>query len=124
MNAGGAVIIPRRSQEQDGLMALRSIARSFAHRNFRLFFSGQSLSLIGTQVQIIALPWFVLRITGSAQWLGWVSFAGQFPAVFATPLAGVIADRVNKRRLLLVTQTLAMVQAALLAALTLTNTIE
>src|SRR5262245_18720768 len=105
-------------------MALRSIARSFAHRNFRLFFAGQGLSLIGTQVQIIALPWFVLRLTGSAQWLGWVSFAGQFPAVFATPLAGVIADRVNKRRLLLVTQSLAMVQAALLAALTLTHTIE
>jgi MFS family permease len=105
-------------------MALRSIARSFAHRNFRLFFTGQGLSLIGTQVQIIALPWFVLSKTGSAQWLGWVSFAGQFPAVFATPLAGVIADRVNKRRLLLVTQSLAMIQAALLAALTLTGTIE
>jgi MFS family permease len=105
-------------------MALRSIARSFAHRNFRLFFSGQGLSLIGTQVQIIALPWFVLRLTGSAQWLGWVSFAGQFPAVFATPLAGVIADRVNKRRLLLITQTLAMLQAVVLAALTLSHTIE
>src|SRR5262245_8260981 len=105
-------------------MALRSIARSFAHRNFRLFFAGQGLSLIGTQVQIIALPWFVLRLTGSAQWLGLVSFAGQFPAVFATPLAGVIADRVNKRRLLLITQSLAMVQAALLAILTLNHLIE
>lgn len=105
-------------------MALRSIARSFAHRNFRLFFAGQSLSLIGTQVQIIALPWFVYRITGSPQWLGWVSFAGQFPAVFATPLAGAIADQVNKRRLLLLTQTLAMFQAALLAVLTLTHSIE
>jgi MFS family permease len=105
-------------------MALRSIARSFAHRNFRLFFAGQGLSLIGTQVQIIALPWFVFRITASAEWLGWVSFAGQFPAVFATPLAGAIADRVNKRRLLLITQSLAMLQAMLLAILTLTHRIE
>jgi MFS family permease len=105
-------------------MALRSIARSFAHPNFRLFFSGQGLSLIGTQVQIVALPWFVLRLTNSAHLVGWVAFAGQFPAVFASPIAGVIADRVNKRRLLLITQSLAMVQAALLAVLTFMNAIE
>src|SRR5262245_25301390 len=103
---------------------LRSILRSFAHRNFRLFFSGQGLSLIGTQIQLVALPWFVFRLTNSARALGWVSFAGHFPAVFATPLAGVIADRVNKRRLLLITQSLAMIQAALLAFLTLAGRIE
>src|ERR1700688_3924975 len=99
-------------------MPVRSILRSFAHRNFRLFFTGQGLSLIGTQIQIFALPLYVYeRYNRSENLLGWVAFAGQFPAVFATPLAGVVADRVNKRRLLLVTQSLAMLQAALLAVL-------
>src|SRR5438128_1469824 len=73
----------------DAAMPIRSILRSFAHRNFRLFFAGQCLSLVGTQVQIVALPWFVYRLTDSPEWNGWVAFAGQFPAVFATPLAGV-----------------------------------
>jgi MFS family permease len=104
-------------------MPLRSILRSFSHRNFRLFFTGQGLSLIGTQMQIMALPWFVDDMTKSAFWVGAVAFAGQFPAVFATPFAGVIADRVNKRRLLVITQTLAMAQALALAILTLTGAI-
>lgn len=102
-------------------MPIRATLRSLGHRNFRLFYIGQGLSLIGTQIQLIALPWFVYRLTESAQWLGWVAFVGQFPAVFATPLAGVIADRVNRRSLLLVTQTLAMIQATVLAVLTLTE---
>jgi MFS family permease len=105
-------------------MVIRTILRSFAHRNFRLFFSGQTLSLIGTQIQIVALPWFVLRLTGSPLWLGIVSFAAQFPAVFSTPIAGVLADRKSKRNLLLVTQSLAMVQALTLAVLTLSDRIE
>ncbi|MCX7701036.1 MAG: MFS transporter, partial [Gemmataceae bacterium] len=105
-------------------MRMRWILRSFEHRNFRLFFSGQALSLIGTQIQIVALPWFVLQMTGSPRWVGIVAFTAQFPAVFSTPLAGVVADQANKRNLLLVTQSLSMVQAALLAVLTLTGTIE
>lgn len=104
-------------------MPLRSILRSFSHRNFRLFFTGQGLSLIGTQMQIMALPWFVDNMTESAFLVGAVSAAGQFPAVFATPFAGVIADRVNKRRLLLVTQSLALLQALALAILTMTGVI-
>jgi MFS family permease len=105
-------------------MAIRDILRSFAHRNFRLFFSGQALSLIGTQIQIVALPWFVLGMTGSPHWLGVVSFFAQFPAIVSTPIAGVIADRVNKRNLLLATQSLAMLQAGVLATLTLTGRVE
>lgn len=105
-------------------MPAGSILRSFSHRNFRLFFAGQGLSLIGTQMQIVALPWFVYRLTESEVWLAVVAFAGQFPAAVAAPLAGVIADRVDKRRLLLVTQFLAMVQAFALAILTLTDLIQ
>lgn len=105
-------------------MASNSILRSFSHRNFRLFFAGQGLSLIGTQMQIVALPWFVYGLTKSEIWLAVVAFAGQFPAAIAAPLAGVIADRVDKRRLLLVTQFLAMLQAFALAILTLTDVIK
>jgi len=106
-------------------MPVRSILRSFAHRNFRLFFTGQGLSLIGTQIQIFALPLYVYeRYNRSENLLGWVAFAGQFPAVFATPIAGVVADRVNKRRLLLVTQSLAMLQATLLAVLVIFDAIQ
>ncbi len=89
-----------------------------------MFFLGQGLSLIGTQMQIVALPWFVYRLTESEIWLAIIAFAGQFPAAVAAPLAGVIADRVDKRRLLLLTQFLAMIQAFALAFLTLTNVID
>jgi MFS family permease len=105
-------------------MPIRSIMRSFAHRNFRLFFIGQGISLIGTLMQGTALPWLVLERTHSKEWLGWVAFVGQFPAVFAAPLAGVAADYGSKRKLLLVTQALAMTQAFILAALTLTNEVR
>src|SRR5260221_7179718 len=98
-------------------MPVRNILRSFAHRNFRLFFAGQGLSLIGTWMQQTALPWLVYSKTGSPVWLAAVSFAGQFPAVFLSPIDGVYADRLNKRRVLLVTQTLSMLQAFLLAAM-------
>src|SRR5437867_1776576 len=89
-------------------MALGAIWRSLEHRNFRLFFSGQILSLVGTWMQLTALPWLVYRLTDSPQWLGLVTFAGQFPASLFAPLAGVAAERFNKRRLLLITQVLAM----------------
>ncbi|MFL5339411.1 MAG: MFS transporter [Gemmataceae bacterium] len=102
-------------------MAVRAILRSFAHRNFRLFFTGQGLSLIGTWMQQTALPWLVYSKTGSPLWLAAVSFAGQFPAVFLAPIAGVYADQLNKRRVLLVTQTLSMLQAFLLAFMAYTD---
>ena len=82
---------------------LRWLLRSFRYRNYRLFFGGQSISLIGTWLQNIAVNWLVYRLTNSALLLGVVGFAGQIPTFLITPLAGVLVDRWNRRRLLLVT---------------------
>ena len=89
--------------------------RAFRHRNFRLYFSGQSISLIGTWVQQIALSWTVYQLTRSSFLLGLVSFAGQLPLFVLTPFAGVLVDRFNRHRILIITQTLAMIQALMLA---------
>jgi MFS family permease len=88
--------------------------RALGSRNFRLFFTGQGVSLVGTWMQQVAISWLVYRLTGSVVLLGVASFAGQIPSFFCSPIAGVFADRWNRRRLLLWTQGLAMVQAALL----------
>ena len=89
--------------------------RAFRHRNFRLYFSGQSISLIGTWVQQIALSWTIYQLTHSAFLLGLVSFAGQLPLFILTPFAGVVVDRLNRHRILIITQSLAMLQALILA---------
>jgi MFS family permease len=86
------------------------------HRNYRLFFAGQGLSLIGTWTQRTALPYVVYEITGSKMLLGLVGFTG-LVTFFVAPFAGVIADKVNRRRLLIATQILAMIQAFILAGL-------
>lgn len=99
----------------------RSLLRALSHRNFRLFFIGQGVSLIGTWMQSLAMSWLVYRLTDSAFLLGLVNFAGQIPSFFLAPVAGVLSDRLNRHRTLVVTQTLAMLQAFLLAALTLTG---
>lgn len=99
--------------------AMPSIGRALRHRNYRLFFTGQSLSLIGTWLTKVATAWLVYRLTNSVWLLGVVGFAGQIPTFLLAPLAGVLVDRWDRRRVLLVTQTLAMIQSALLAALTL-----
>jgi MFS family permease len=91
--------------------------RAFRNRNFRLFFYGQSLSLIGTWTQQIAMSWLVYRMTGSAFLLGLTAFAGQIPILLLAPLGGIWADRFDRRRMLLLTQVLAMVQAFALALL-------
>src|SRR5262245_46939955 len=104
-------------------MKLQRISRALRHRNYRLFFTGQSISLIGTWMQRVAMNWLVYRLTGSAFLLGVVSFTGQAPTLLFTPLAGVIADRYDRHRLLIATQVLAMVQAALIAALVLTHAV-
>ena len=98
--------------------------RALKHKNFRLYFAGQGISIIGTWVQRIALTWLVYRLTGSAFLLGVVGFSGQIPLLIVTPFAGVFADRLNKHKILLYTQALSMVQAFVLAALVLTNTIQ
>ncbi len=98
--------------------------RALRHKNFRLYFSGQGLSVIGTWVQRIALTWLVYRLTNSAFLLGVVGFAGQIPLLIVTPFAGVLADRINKHKILIYAQTLSMIQAFILAFLVLTNTIQ
>src|ERR1700761_53761 len=97
--------------------------RALRHRNFRLFFTGQSISLIGTWMTRVATSWLVYRLTGSALLLGTVSFAGQIPTFLLAPFAGVLVDRVNRRKLLIWTQVLAGIQSLALAALTLTKII-
>ncbi len=100
------------------------MVRALRHRNYRLFFSGQSISLIGSWMTRIATSWLVYRLTGSALLLGLVGFAGQIPSFLLAPLAGVLIDRWNRHRLLVATQVLAMLQSAALAALALTGVIN
>ncbi len=100
------------------------MVRALHHRNYRLFFTGQSVSLIGTWMTRIATSWLVYRLTGSALLLGLVGFAGQIPSFLLAPFAGVLVDRWDRHRLLVVTQILAMVQSAGLAVLTLTGVIN
>jgi MFS family permease len=98
-------------------------ARALRHRNYKLFFFGQGTSLIGTWMQRIALGWLVYRLTESGWLLGVVGFSSQIFTFAVTPFAGVLADRANRHHLVIATQTLAMCQAFLLAALTLTGKI-
>ena len=100
-------------------MRLHAALRSLRARNYRLFISGQLISLIGTWMQTVAQAWLIYRLTGSAALLGLIGFAGQIPVFVLAPLGGVIADRVNRHRVLIATQTSMMVLALLLAALTL-----
>ncbi len=98
--------------------------RALSHRNYRLFYFGQGISLIGTWMQQIAMIWLVYRITGSAFMLGLVAFCGQIPTFFLAPMGGVIADRWNRHRLMVFNQSVAMLQAFILAFLTLTHLIQ
>lgn len=95
--------------------------RALKYRNYRLFYFGNGVSLIGTWMQAIAVSWLVYRLTGSPLLLGLAGFCSQIPVLILTPFSGVLADRFNKHRLLIITQTLAMVQAAMLALLVLTG---
>lgn len=97
--------------------------RAFKHRNYRLFFGGQAVSLIGTWMQHVAMHWLVYRLTNSTFLLGVVGFTSQVPIFFCAPLAGVFADRHNRHRILIVTQVFAMLQAIIMAALTLSGMI-
>lgn len=98
--------------------------RALRSRNYRLFFSGQSVSLIGTWMTRIATSWLVYRLTRSAFLLGIASFAGQVPLFFLTPISGVWVDRWNRHRTLVVTQALSMAQSFALAGLALAGVIK
>src|SRR5574337_2134637 len=97
--------------------------RALASRNYRLFFGGQSISLIGTWMTRIATAWLVYRLTNSAFLLGVVGFAGQIPTFLLTPLAGVLVDRWDRHRILVITQALSMAQSLALAILTMSGII-
>ena len=98
--------------------------RALGHRNFRLYWSGQLISLIGTWMQNIARGWLVLELTHSAFWLGLVGLANALPVLLLSIWAGTLVDRVSKRALVIVTQTISMMAAFLLAALTLSSTVQ
>ncbi|MDQ3556184.1 MAG: MFS transporter, partial [Gemmatimonadota bacterium] len=97
--------------------AVRAFA-ALRHRNFRLFYTGQFLSLIGTWMQSTAQGWLVLELTDSEFLLGITAAAGSLPVLFFTLYAGVVADRMDKRRILLAAQTVALLQALAMAVLT------
>jgi MFS family permease len=100
-----------------------SIARALRHRNYRLFFGGQGTSLVGTWITRIAVSWLVYRLTGSELLLGVVGFAGQIPALILAPVAGVLVDRWDKHRIMVVTQVLSMLQSLALSVLALSGVI-
>ncbi|MBA3035847.1 MAG: MFS transporter [Desulfobacterium sp.] len=101
----------------DEQTALKIIFRSLKHKNYRLFFIGQSISLIGTWIQRIAISWLVYKLTNSVFLLGVVGFADQIPTFLLSPLAGVLTDRLNRYHIMIVTQILAAIQALILACI-------
>src|SRR5438128_3999507 len=105
----------------DGRVGLFRALRS---RNYRLFFVGQGISLVGTFLTQIAMIWLVYDLTHDERWLGTVAFAGQLPLFFLAPFGGVLVDRWNKRRLLVITQILSMAQSLALAGLMLLPSIH
>ncbi|MFH0911800.1 MAG: MFS transporter [Planctomycetota bacterium] len=105
-------------------LRLPSALRAFRHRNYRLFFGGQFISVTGTWMQMIAQSWLVYRLTGSAVLLGLVGFLGQIPVFLFATLGGTVADRYKRRHIIVITQTTAMLLAFLLAGLTLTGRVQ
>lgn len=106
------------------LRRLKSTFRSLRYPNYRLFFAGQSVSLIGTWIQRIAMPWLVYDLTKSVFLLGIVGFMGQVPTFILAPFAGVLTDRWNKYHIMIATQIFAMLQAVILTILVFSKTVE
>jgi len=111
------------SQQSRGLR-WHAAGRALRHRNFQLFFSGQLISLTGTWMQTVAQSWLVYRLTGSGLKLGAVGFASQIPVFLIAPIGGIVADRSNRKHVVIGTQVASMLLAFVLAALTLTHTID
>ena len=101
-----------------------ALKRSFRHRNYRLFFVGQLLSVTGAWMQLVAQSWLVYRLTGSPALLGLVGFASQIPILVLSPIGGAVADRLRRRHILLLTQSAAMALASTLAVLALSEHIQ
>lgn len=106
-----------------GVSNLKPILRALESRNYRLFFIGQAISLIGTWMTQIATIWLVYHLTNSALFLGVVGFSSQIPSFFLTPFGGIVVDRWNRHRILIITQILSMVQSLALAFLAMTGLI-
>src|SRR3954453_22066344 len=102
-------------------MRFPSALRALHSRNYRLFVAGQLISLVGTWMQTVAQSWLIYRLTQSATMLGLIGFAGQIPVFILAPIGGVVADRMNRHRVLIATQSSMMVLAFILAALTLSR---
>src|SRR5512143_2754855 len=110
-------------KDSDSQKGVKFVVRALRHRNYRLFFGGQGISLIGTWMTRVATGWLVYRLTGSAFLLGLVSFASQIPILILGPFAGVWVDRLNRHRVLVITQILSMLESFALAALALSGII-
>ena len=117
--APGAVSDDPLTGSSSGPFGWKLLLRALKYKNYRLFFGGQSVSLIGMWMQSIALSWLVYRLTNSAILLGVIGFVSQIPSFILSPLAGVYADRWNRRYMLICTQALLMLQSLTLAALVL-----
>lgn len=113
----------KRNSTHDITEGLRFALRTLSQRNYRLYFVGQGISLVGTWMTRLATSWLVYRLTDSALLLGIVGFAGQIPTFIFAPFAGVWIDRLNRHNVLVVTQVLSMLQALLMAALIFTHLI-
>ena len=107
-----------------GVSKLKPILRALESRNYRLFFAGQAISLVGTWMTQIATVWLVYDLTNSALWLGVVGFSSQIPSFLISPFGGILVDRWNRHRILIITQILAMIQSLTLAALALTGVMQ
>src|ERR1700741_687701 len=119
---GGATAT--KPDSEHGTTGLAFMWLALSHRNYQLFFSGQSISLIGTWMTRIATSWLVYRLTVAALLLGGVCFAGQIPSFLLAPVVGVLVDRWNRHRLLVITQVLALLQSLAMAILALTGLIK
>ncbi|HXZ27235.1 MAG TPA: MFS transporter, partial [Terriglobales bacterium] len=124
MAGSGSLPAPGQSETPGPGRRPPAMVRALRHRNFQLFFGGQLISLIGTWMQNVAQAWLVYRLTGSSLLLGAVAFANQIPVFLFAPLGGIMADRHNRHRVVIATQTAMMVLAFALAALTLTNLVK
>jgi MFS family permease len=107
-----------------GIDNFKDITRALQYRNYRLFFTGQCISLIGTWIQILAASWLTYRLTRSAFLLGLLTFTGQIPTLFLTPFAGVLVDRWNRFKLLKATQILFAIQSGIFVVLVITGHIQ
>jgi MFS family permease len=117
-------IIPLDSGSTGALAKLKTALRALRHRNYRLFFAGQLVSLVGTWMQMIAQSWLVYRLTGSSFLLGAIGFASQMPIFLLAFVGGTIADRYNRHRVVIATQAASMILALSLSILTLTGTVR